>query len=134
MKSFCRGWCSANLCNVEELKCEDIGTRNGGKEIAVLSSLNASEVIDEHWYCRSDVIDVGDSVFHRIDRTDEEIQNTLDVSDSRIDYSYTLQTVIMRRADPGSPATSPVTKQGERQRIVGIYMTGVKLFMWVAVM
>ena len=77
MKSFCRGWCSAHLCN-QELRCEDM--------YAELTSLNKSEVIEEHWYCRNDR-NLGDSIFNRIDRSDENITNTLDVSDARIDSS-----------------------------------------------
>ena len=55
MKSFCRGWCSAHLCNAE-LRCEEMSY---GTELTSLKS----EVIEEHWYCRNDR-NLGDSIFN----------------------------------------------------------------------
>ena len=84
MSSMCQGQCSAEICRNETLRCDE--TFNFGIKIE-RTSLTRSEVIEEHSYCKADSV-LKNKIFDRIDRSDEEIENTLTVTDARIDDSY----------------------------------------------
>ena len=87
MSSMCQGQCSAEICS-ETLRCEEIDSYGIIVKIEIeRASLNRSEVIEEHSYCKADSV-LNNKIFDRIDRSDEEIENTLTVTDARIDYSY----------------------------------------------
>ena len=76
MTSMCQGQCSAEICS-KTLRC--------GERV----SLNRSEVIEEHTYCKYGFDSVQrNKIFDIIDRSDEVIENTLTVTNARIDYSY----------------------------------------------
>ena len=72
--------CGDNKFCDEELRCSKYGKITG---------LSQSDVIIKHFYCQYSFRENGDSLYNRIDRSDEGITNTLDVSDNTlIDYSY----------------------------------------------
>ena len=84
MSSMCQGQCSAEICRNETLRCDEIYLY--GFKIK-RASLKRSEVIEEHSYCKDDTV-LKNKIFDKIDRSDEEIENTLTVTDARLDCSY----------------------------------------------
>ena len=81
-----------------------------------MGSLNRSEVIEEHFYCKVDSLQANE-IYDSIDRSDEDFENTLTVNYTR---TPTLQTALLRLATPGSRVTSTSTQQGGRVRIAMI--------------
>ena len=86
MSNMCQGLCSAEVCRNETLRCEEIEIPSGTKTIE-RASLKRSAVIEEHSYCKVESLQ-GNKIFDIVDRSDEVIENTLTVTDTRIDYSY----------------------------------------------
>ena len=83
---ICQGRCNAEICNNKTLRCDEIYTPDNTK-IIQMGSLNRSEVIEEHFYCKVDSLQAN-QIYDSIDRSDEDIENTLTVNYTRIDYSY----------------------------------------------
>ena len=86
VSTMCQGLCSAEICTNKTLRCDEIDTHDR-TEIIKIASLNRSEVIEEHSYCAADSLQAN-KIYNSIDRSDEDIENTLTITDTRIDFSY----------------------------------------------
>ena len=108
---MCQGQCSAEICRNETLRCDEIESYGTAK--INITSLNRSEVIEEHSYCKADSV-LGNKIIDIIDRSDEEIENTLTVpvTDARIDYSYLTNCNINDR--PGVTCYQSSNKTGRK--------------------
>ena len=84
VSTMCQGRCSAEICTNKTLRCDEIYKYDEKIKIA---SLNRSEVIEEHSYCNVTSLQAN-KIFDNLDRSDEDIENTLTITDTRIDFSY----------------------------------------------
>ena len=87
VSTMCQGWCSAKICNNKTLRCDEIYTPKGDKTEIKIASLNRSEVIEEHFYCKVTSLQAN-RIYDSLDRSDEYIENTLTITDTKIDFSY----------------------------------------------
>ena len=86
-----------------------------------MGSLNRSEVIEEHFYCKVDSLQANE-IYDSIDRSDEDIENTLTITDTRIDFSY-----LTNCTDAGSPG---VTCYQSSNKIGRVSYYCRSLFLW----
>ena len=87
VSTMCQGLCSAQICTKETLRCDEIYTPNTTDTQIWIASLNKSDVIKEHSYCKVTSLQAN-SIYDSLDRSDEKIENTLAINDTRIDFSY----------------------------------------------
>ena len=84
--TMCQGQCSAKICRNETLRCDQIGSPRALHFTKERASLKRSEVIKEHSYCKVSSV-LSNNIYDIVDRSDEEIENTL-TADTTIDYTY----------------------------------------------
>merc|ERR1711911_522186 len=112
MATMCQGQgrCSAENCTNNTLRCDEMYT---GEEIKI-ASLNRSEVIEEHSYCIVRSLQAN-KIFDNIDRSDEDIENTLTINDTRIDFSY-LTNCTNKDGSPGVTCYQSTNKTGREKK------------------
>ena len=113
VSSMCQGLCSAQICNKKTLRCDEIYTPNITNTKIWIASLNKSDVIKEHAYCKVTSLQAN-SIYDSLDRSDEKIENTLAINDTRIDIDY-LTNCTNEAGYPGLTCYKSSNKTGRKR-------------------